>query len=499
MRCALAAQTADSGRRRPKVIKLTRRYHDGIRILADTAAVQFLAAVFRLLLLVMALSQSAIAQQSGATEETGERQPGQTVEVEPTADDDEIASRLIRILNSTKWFEMPRAHVREGVVFLAGKTQSQARKRWATELAKKTRDVVAVVNDMSVEPQPTWNFEPALAQIDLMIREFVQALPLIVLAVVVLALSWYTARLIAYVSETHLKRRFASPLLAAVVARAVAIPAFLIGLYIILQISGLTRLALTVVGGTGIIGIIVGFAFRDIAENFLASVLLSIRRPFLADDFIDVGGHQGFVQNLNTRTTVLMTADGNHVQIPNATVFKSTIVNYTSNPNARADFSIAVGYEYSITEAQQIVRQVLSAQPEVLQKPNPMVLVDELGSSFVNLKVYFWFNFTKHSKVKMRSLLMRRVLRELEARGITAPDDAREIIFPEGVPILRRVDEVGESVLPSRTMVERTVQEDTSARTEGGLDSDGEELKEQAEHARVPEKDDSELLSVGRV
>ena len=118
-----------------------------------------------------------------------------------------------------------------------------------------------------------------------------------------------------------------SRLLAEIAALATAGPILFIALNLVLQVSGLTRLALTVLGGTGIAGLIVGFAFRDIAENFLASVLLSVRQPFARDDLIDVAGFNGIVQQLNTRGTILMTPDGNHVQIPNATVYKSTIVN----------------------------------------------------------------------------------------------------------------------------------------------------------------------------
>ena len=121
-------------------------------------------------------------------------------------------------------------------------------------------------------------------------------------------------------------------LLLNIVVRAFSIPVFLLGLYFVLQAAGLTRLALTILGGTGLAGIIVGFAFRDIAENFLASILLSVRNPFRTGDLIEVAGHTGIVQNLNTRSSVLLTLDGNHVQIPNATVYKSTIKNYSSMP-----------------------------------------------------------------------------------------------------------------------------------------------------------------------
>ena len=122
-----------------------------------------------------------------------------------------------------------------------------------------------------------------------------------------------------------LRRTFEANLLRNVMARGTGVLVFLFGVYIILRVSGLTQLALTVVGGTGLIGLAVGIAFRDITENFLASVFLSLQRPFATGDLIEVTSVTGYVQQLNVRTTILMTLDGNLVQIPNATVYKSNL------------------------------------------------------------------------------------------------------------------------------------------------------------------------------
>ena len=144
-----------------------------------------------------------------------------------------------------------------------------------------------------------------------------------------------------------LARRLKNPLLATVLARSVGLLVFLIGLYIVFVVSGLTNVALTVLGGTGLLGVVLGIAFRDITENFLASIFLSVQSPFRTGDLVDIAGVLGFVQMLTTRATVLMTLDGNHVQIPNATVYQSKIHNYTSNPNRRVDFAIGIGYDDS--------------------------------------------------------------------------------------------------------------------------------------------------------
>jgi len=211
-------------------------------------------------------------------------------------------------------------------------------------------------------------------------------------------------------------------LLLSVVVQALSIPIILLGVYFVLQVAGLTRLAVTVLGGTGLFGIVVGFAFRDIAENFLSSILLSVRNPFRTGDLIEVDGHVGIVENLNIRSTVLRTLDGNYVQIPNANVYKSTIKNYSSSERRRADFVVGIGYESPTTKAQTLIANVLRQHPAVLETPEPLVLVEELGAATVNLRVFYWFASAVYSPAKINSALLRLSKDALLKGGIELPD-----------------------------------------------------------------------------
>lgn len=126
-------------------------------------------------------------------------------------------------------------------------------------------------------------------------------------------------------------------------------------------------------------------AFRDITENVLASIFLSLQQPFEKGDLVEVLGVTGYVQQLNVRTTVLMTLNGNLVQISNAAVYKTTLRYFTANPNRREDFVVVIGYDDAIDEAQEIALKGLVDQPAVLNEPEPWVLVDNLGKATVNL------------------------------------------------------------------------------------------------------------------
>ena len=369
-----------------------------------------------LLGLSLAAPAPVMAQDEPASDTTGEgaSAPADTlaapdrVEVQPLAEDEEIAGRLLTILQATEWFQEPTVSVRDGVVFLDGRTTRDAYKQWAGDLARNTQDVVAVVNRIEVIEPINWDITPAVNELNNLWRGFAAALPNILIGVIILIVAWFAARLAGSLARRALHKRIASPLLRNVLATVlISVPIFLIGLYLVLQISGLTRLALTVLGGTGLAGLIVGIAFRDIVENFLASILISTRQPFHTGDRIQVQEYTGIVQQVTTRGTILMTLNGNHVQIPNATIYKSNIVNYTANPRLRLEFGVGIGYEDTLPDVQAVIRQVLQQHPIVLADPEPLVLVDSLGSSAVNLRVFAWINGNEHDPLKVKSALIR--------------------------------------------------------------------------------------------
>lgn len=429
------------------------------------------------------------------------------VEIEPLAEDDEIANRLQNILEATTWFSSPRVRVDEGVVFLSGIAQTQEHKTWAGNLGRSTQDVVAVVNRIEVTERSMWDLSPAWKEIRSLGRESIQVMPLVGLAILLMIASGFFARFAVRASRALLNRRMSNRLLVSVLSRAVAIPVLLFGLYLALRVSGLTQIAATVLGGTGLFGLIIGIAFRDIAENFLASILISIQKPFALGDQIEVAGEMGIVQSVTARGTLLMTMEGNHVQIPNSSIYKSVIRNLTANPNQRCDFLIGISFGDSIAAAQQIVLDVLNNHTAVLHKPEPIVLVEELGAATVNLRIYFWFNNHEHSKLKVRSSVIRLSKLAIEAAGLTMPDEAREIIFPQEVPVRIRSEESatsastsGESTngaavqihAPQAALHWGKSRESVDA-VEDDLTSECDDIHEQAKNSRSPEEGENLL------
>lgn len=420
------------------------------------------------------------------------------VDVLPVARDEEIRQRLQSVLVATDWFAGPEVRVKQGVVFLEGRVASAELKKWAGDLARNTQDVVAVANRMEVTERPMWDWDPARHGLMGLWRDFLRSLPLLLLGLVILGLSVGAGLLAARRTRSLLRHRVQARLLRNVVAGGLGVMVFLVGTYIVLRVSGLTQLALTVVGGTGLVGLAVGIAFRDITENFLASIFLSMQRPFETGDLVEISGVTGYVQQLNVRTTILMALDGNLVQIPNASVYKSNLRNFTTNSNRRDHFDIGIGYDDTINEAQEVALQVLTAHPAVLREPEPLVLVESLGKATVNLRVYFWINGRRHSWLKVRSSVIRLVKRAFQKHGVSMPDEAREVVFPQGIPITMTG---GSPAKAAKAPVEEHIPADgpsaefevVSTKAEGGLQSEARVLDEQARQAQ-PLREEENLL-----
>lgn len=392
-----------------------------------------------------------------------------------------IERRITRILERSEWFRQVVVDVKEGIVILGGVTSDSAYKRWAEAVASQTEDVVAVVN--RIEVVTDWDFSPALdASVDLW-RRFIAALPLVALSLIILAFTWLAARLFTRSVASVLERRIESVMLRNIVARLLSLPMVLIGLYLVLTVTGLGQLAVTILGGTGILGLVIGIAFRDITENFLASILISVQRPFRLGDHIKVLEFEGFVQAVTTRGTVIMTLAGNHIQIPNATIYKQPIINYSANPNIAMDFTVGIGYDCSIAHAQDVAKRVLMDHPAVLDTPESLVLTESLGSSTVILKIIFWVNGSEHSVIKVKSAIMRLVKNAFTQHKISMPDEAREVIFPEGVPVLPRQDSIESSSKPQHPGRSPTIDVDDclASVSEGDLAPDAQEIRRQAE------------------
>jgi small conductance mechanosensitive channel len=318
-----------------------------------------------------------------------------------------------------------------------------------------------------------------------LLHSIAQVLPTVFLGFALLVLSYLIARPLSSLLIKPIEYLTPSALVHLVVRRSISVLIILLGCYFFLRLAGLTQFAVAVMSGTGLIGLILGFAFRDIAENFIASLLLSVQRPFKIDDVIEVDGRLGVVKKVTARATTLIDYDGNHIQIPNATVYKNIIKNMTANPKMRGNIAIGIGYDNDIRACQTLALAITNQQAAVLSDPPAQVLIKNLGASSINFTVFFWLNSEQHSTAKVASQLMRELVNEFTKQGISMPDDARERIIlsddktqPETTAI--ETDKATAINIPAQSQGESKNIDDVS--------SDTDEIREQADESRDPEQ-----------
>ena len=343
-----------------------------------------------------------------------------SIEATPAAREDErIESRLQDIFANVPSLARVEVTVIKGVVILSGMAPDEEAAARAQAIAGGVKGVVTIENaiarDVSVE------LSDKVDGLQELLNGFVQMLPLIGAAMIVALAIAAFGHLLA--SLTGLWRRLApNSSLAELIASAIRFAFVMLAAVVALDMIGAGALLGAVLGGAGVIGIALGFAMRDTVENYVASLMLSVRQPFRANDHIVIDAYEGHVIRLTSRATVLMTLDGNHLRIPNSTVFKAVILNYTRNPQRRFEFALGIDADDDALEACALGRRTLCELPFILDEPEPAVFIDEVGDSNVSLKFLAWVDQREADFAKARSRTIAAAKQALEAAGFVLPE-----------------------------------------------------------------------------
>lgn len=335
--------------------------------------------------------------------------------------DREIDARIEAIFDEIEGLQSVFVTVHSGVVTLRGKVREAALADQAEELASRVNGVVAVTNDIQEVTSLSLRLEPVYQRL---IQRSVQAFGYLPLLAVALA-TWAAIYLIGWFAARHAwpwDRIAPNAFIADLLRQLVRLVFFVIGAVMALDILGATALLGTILGAAGIVGLAIGFAVRDTVENYIASILLSVRQPFRPKDYIRIDDLEGSVISLTSRATILLDLDGNHIRIPNATVFKSNIVNYSRNPQRRFLFQVGVGPESNLDVALETGLARIGALDFVLDNPGPDAWIEDIGDSNVVLTFTGWIDQNVTGFLKARSEALRLTKLALEEKGFTLPE-----------------------------------------------------------------------------
>lgn len=246
----------------------------------------------------------------------------------------------------------------------------------------------------------------------------VNVTPKLILALIVFLAAWLIAAKAQQFSGKRLKTKMRDPLLANFIARIIKLILMLVGVLLVLRIVGLTGIAQTLLASAGISAFIIGFALKDIGENFLAGILLAFKRPFKIGDMIETNNVKGKVMALNLRDTQIK-SEGKDIFVPNALLIKNTLVNYNSLGFLLQDFVLGLEYGSDYHRAIDLITDVLADIDELHNdKLSSSAVVSGMNATAVQILVRYWVKSDKQiSDGKTKSRVMIAVLEALKKEG----------------------------------------------------------------------------------
>lgn len=215
-------------------------------------------------------------------------------------------------------------------------------------------------------------------------------LPYIIIGLIVLALFVVIGKIVSYALHQVGERTPLDVTLSELLGRLAYAVIIILGVFVAAVVVFPTFNPGDLIAGLGITSVAVGFAFKDVLQNFFAGILILWRRPFVIGDEISVKGYEGTVENINVRSTRIKTYDGERAVVPNSDVYTSAVLVKTAYPFRRRKFSVGVGYLDDIEKARRVILEAIGSIEEIEREPAPAVLVSELAASSVNFSVYVW-------------------------------------------------------------------------------------------------------------
>lgn len=221
-------------------------------------------------------------------------------------------------------------------------------------------------------------------------KDIVDITPKFLLAVGVVLISWIIASRIRRFADRKLKRKMHDDLLASFIANLINAILIIVGILFMFRLIGLTGVVQSILAGAGITAFIIGFALKDIGENFLAGILLAFKRPFSVGDIIESNGVKGKVVSLNLRDTQIRN-DSKNIFIPNALLIKNTLINYSSEGFLLQDFTIGLEYGSDCEKALQLIKSVLKDYDDITNSGySNSAIVAGVSGSTIQINVKYW-------------------------------------------------------------------------------------------------------------
>lgn len=262
------------------------------------------------------------------------------------------------------------------------------------------------------------------------VNNLILLMPNLIVAILALILFWIVARIVYRTLKRLVVRVSANTHIGQLLATTAYVGILLAGLFVALGILDLQKTVVSLLAGVGIIGLALGFAFQDIAENFIAGIMMAVRKPFSVGDLVSTNDYLGKVKEINLRSTIMETPQGQMILMPNSKVFESAIVNYTSTGTRRVDLGVGVSYGDDLEKARQVAIEAVESVTTRNQDRAVELFYEEFGDSSVNCAVRFWLSSGEQKEfLQARSNAIIKIHQAFDAHGLTIPFPIRTLDF----------------------------------------------------------------------
>ncbi len=258
---------------------------------------------------------------------------------------------------------------------------------------------------------------------------FLTQLPYIVLGIVVVGVFVVIARIVKRVVHTAGEKTRLDITLADLLGRLASLLIIIFGVFVAAVVVFPAFKPGDLVAGLGITSVAVGFAFKDVLQNFFAGILILWRKPFIVGDQLKFREFEGTIEEINVRSTRIKTFDGERAVIPNGDVYTNAVLVKTAYDRRRVRFVVGIGYLDDIEKGRETIRQVLEKTEGVMPDPGPWIYVSELAPSSVNFTVYFWVESNQANVLKVSDRVATGIKYALDAAGIDMPYPHSVVLF----------------------------------------------------------------------
>ncbi len=280
------------------------------------------------------------------------------------------------------------------------------------------------------------SFDMLLKKVTNILEAAWKMLPLIGIAIIVLIIFYFLAKLVAALVRNGLKKQGRANF-GEILGGFVWWVMMLVGLGVALTTISPNMTFEDLIGGLGISSVAIGFAFKDILQNWMAGILILTRQPFEIGDEIEVNGIQGRVDRIETRATIIYRYDGQEVVIPNSEIYTNSLRVITSNEYIRSQYDVGVGYDQDYEKAIELLRTTLEGIDGINQDKPIDILPWDQADSWLNVRVRWWTKSDRGDVVKTFSQVILKTQQAMNEAGIDLP-------FPTAVRV-KNAHDVAES------------------------------------------------------